>query len=107
MERLYRENMSDRHCVSKEDQADPRPVKRKRGDDNGNHSNTTTWAASHTLRVMLTFMYIVAFLCLLRSDEVLHLQWKMITLEDNPRDPGRKRLRLELPFRKTHQLGGQ
>lgn len=77
---------------------DPAPQKRKRLDDN-------SWNAGHELRVMLNCIYIFAFLCLLRFDEVLNIKWSFITLQDLPNGGG-LRLKLMLPFRKTHQTGG-
>lgn len=56
-----------------------------------------------SIRVMLTLIYLVAFLCLLRFDEVLRIQWDWIVPEEYK---GRRRLKLTLPFRKTHQYGG-
>jgi integrase len=60
--------------------------------------------AGHSIRVMLLLIYIIAFLCLLRFDEVLNIKWSWIQLETYK---GRKRIKLSLPFRKTHQYGGK
>ncbi|RPD70261.1 hypothetical protein L226DRAFT_547851 [Lentinus tigrinus ALCF2SS1-7] len=58
----------------------------------------------HNTRVMIHCLNVIAFLCLLRYDEALHIQWHHITVEDL----GNKTftMRIELPFRKTHQNGG-
>lgn len=61
------------------------------------------WGGS-IVRVMLQLLYLVSMLCLLRYDEALHIMWCDVyfeTLAD-----GAQRVRLELPFRKTHQNGG-
>jgi hypothetical protein len=60
--------------------------------------------AGHSIRVMLLLIYIISFLCLLRFDEVLNIKWSWINLEVYK---GRNRLKLSLPFRKTHQFGGK
>ncbi|KAH9481587.1 hypothetical protein JR316_0001127 [Psilocybe cubensis] len=52
-------------------------------------------------RRALEAIYTIAFLCLLRSDEVLKIRREHIVYQMNP--PG---LVLTLPFRKTHQHGG-
>ncbi|RDX40411.1 hypothetical protein OH76DRAFT_1490092 [Lentinus brumalis] len=72
---------------------------------------TRQWKEAHpeywggrNMRVMLQWLDLSAFLCLLRYDEALHLQWHHIHFEklgDN-----KFRIRIELPFRKTHQNGG-
>ena len=59
--------------------------------------------AGHDIRAMLNLIYIIAFLCLLRFDEVLNLQWADIVLEDHSAGP---RLKVSLLARKTHQNGG-
>lgn len=61
------------------------------------------WGGS-SLRIMLIFIYLLAFLCLLRFDEVLRIQWDWITPESYK---GGMRLKLTLPFQKTHQYGGK
>lgn len=119
MKKLYEENMLEKYEDSPKDANDPPPQprndKRKRAASTGPPANAddldssepvNAWAAKHDLRVMLTLMYILSFLCLLRSEEVVRLEWRMIKLEDDPSSPGSKRLRIELPFRKTHQYGG-
>jgi hypothetical protein len=60
--------------------------------------------AGHSIRIMLILIYIISFLCLLRFDEVLNIQWSWICLEFHN---GRNRIKLSLPFRKTHQFGGK
>ena len=64
------------------------------------------WRAERPFRLMLNFFYLVSFLCLLRSDEALRIQWEWLTLDEGPDIPGGFRLKLELPFHKTHQTGG-
>lgn len=64
-----------------------------------------SWDAGYSLRSMLNFVFILAFLCLLRFDEVLGIQWHWFTLQEL--DDGTIRLKVELPFRKTHQTGGE
>jgi len=54
-------------------------------------------------RRALQAIYTIAFLCLLRSDEVLKIRREHITYEPGPVP----RLVLTLPFRKTHQDGGR
>ncbi|KAF8177437.1 hypothetical protein BJ912DRAFT_839497, partial [Pholiota molesta] len=49
-------------------------------------------------------IYTVAFLCLLRSDEVLKLERKHIDyVKEGPK--GKPIVILSLPYRKTHQFG--
>jgi len=47
-------------------------------------------------------IYTIAFLCLLRSDEVLKIRREHVVYELEPQP----RIVLTLPFRKTHQNGG-
>jgi hypothetical protein len=54
------------------------------------------------LRLMLQCIYTIAFLCLLRFDEVLRIQLKDIEVIDKEKG----HIKLTLPFRKTHQYGG-
>lgn len=54
------------------------------------------------LRVMLQCIYAIAFLCLLRFDEVLRIELKDIEVIDK----WKGHIKLTLPFRKTHQYGG-
>ena len=49
-------------------------------------------------------IYIIAFLCLLRVDEVLKIQVEHVEFI---RDGDKFQLVLTLPFRKTHQFGGE
>ena len=51
---------------------------------------------------MLQCIYTIAFLCLLRFDEVLRIQLKDIKVVDKFKG----HIKLTLPFRKTHQYGG-
>ncbi|KAJ7861847.1 hypothetical protein B0H14DRAFT_2741456 [Mycena olivaceomarginata] len=59
--------------------------------------------ASHSIRMMLQLLYIVSMLCLLRYDEALRITWQDVTFD---METGVLRIRLDLPFRKTHQNGG-
>lgn len=54
------------------------------------------------LRLMLQCIYILAFLCLLRSDEVLKIKYEHIKIIDKVKG----QIALNLEFRKTHQNGG-
>ena len=68
---------------------------------------TRPWQAERPFRVMLHFYYLVSFLCLLRGEEALRIQWDWLNFDiNNPEIPGGTRLELTLPFRKTHQSGG-
>lgn len=58
---------------------------------------------SPRLRRALHAIYTLAFLCLLRVDEVLNIQLEHIEFIENG---SRSILVLTLPFRKTHQFGG-
>ena len=55
------------------------------------------------LRLMLPVIYIISFLCLLRYDEALRIEWHWIefSIIDNQHC-----MKISLPFRKTHQTGG-
>ena len=53
-------------------------------------------------RLMLQCIYTIAFLCLLRFDEVLKIQAHHLEVIDE----GRGEIKLLLPFRKTHKYGG-
>jgi len=54
------------------------------------------------VRMMLQCVYTIAFLCLLRFDEVLRIELKNIEVIDKLKG----HIKLTLPFRKTHQYGG-
>ncbi|KAI0057706.1 hypothetical protein BV25DRAFT_1812085, partial [Artomyces pyxidatus] len=73
------------------------PVSRKR-----KATDESMWAG-RAVRTMLNAVYIIAFLCLLRFDKALRMEWHWITLEEHG---GSVRIKIELPFRKTHQTGG-
>lgn len=90
LRRLYDFNMSF--------EEDPGPDSRKRKAE-----RRENWAG-HSIRVMLLLIYIISFLCLLRFDEVLNIRWSWIQMELYK---GRHRIKLSLPFRKTHQYGGE
>lgn len=70
--------------------------------------NPHLWAGFY-LRCMLTLLYITAFLCLLRFDEALRIRWEDIRFERwvSPAGIVYPRIVLNLPFRKTHQNGGE
>ncbi|KZP29095.1 hypothetical protein FIBSPDRAFT_908422 [Athelia psychrophila] len=60
--------------------------------------------AGYGLRLMLMLLYCISMLCLLRYDEALKITWADVSFEyDTTNTPI---LRLDLPFRKTHQNGG-
>ncbi|KIP01683.1 hypothetical protein PHLGIDRAFT_505418 [Phlebiopsis gigantea 11061_1 CR5-6] len=63
----------------------------------------THWAGRN-VRMMLLLLYILAFMCLLRYDEALHIMWSDLVLSHVHGDIWR--LEVRLPFRKTHQTGG-
>jgi integrase len=63
-----------------------------------------SWAGPRA-RTQLYLAYLLAFLCLLRMDEVLRIRWGDIS--NFNRDPdGSTRFTLTLHFRKTAQSGG-
>lgn len=66
--------------------------------------DSTQWAGRN-VRTMLWFLYLLAFLCLLRYDEALHIRWQDLIFTRVREDVWR--LEVRLPFRKTHQTGGQ
>lgn len=72
------------------------PGKRRRRKDRD------AWG-DHGLRTMLNAVMIISFLCLLRIDEALRIEWHWLKLEQHE---GNIRLVLRLPYRKTHQSGG-
>lgn len=90
IKQLYNFNMAY------EDKPGPNTRKSKTGED-------LPWGGG-SLRMMLQLIYILAFLCLLRFDEVLKIQWSWVTLDTHN---GRHRIKLALPYRKTHQYGGE
>ncbi|PBK62315.1 hypothetical protein ARMSODRAFT_895720 [Armillaria solidipes] len=79
------------------DDPDAEPMSKKRKAEHPEH-----WAGSG-IRAQLQLLYILAFLCLLRFDEALRIQWHWVSVETYQ---GMRRLKIELPFRKTHQTGG-
>jgi len=58
--------------------------------------------AGYKLRKMLQCIYIIAFLCLLRGEEVLRIEFDHIEVVDR----ARAHIVLFLKFRKTDQYGG-
>ena len=77
------------------------PNPRKRQADS---SSRARWAG-YCVRAMLHFLYIISMLCLLRYDEALNIRWDDITTGRD--EHGVYFLRLNLPFRKTHQNGSE
>jgi len=64
-------------------------------------ANDDHWGGGR-LRLMLNAIYGIAFLCLLRFDEVLKIQAHHLVVVDE----GKGEIKLTLPFRKTHKHGG-
>ena len=64
-----------------------------------NNKNPDKWGGGHTHR-LLAAAYTLAFWCMLRVDEVLKIQMHQIKVSDTV-------LTLTLPYRKTHQYGGE
>jgi hypothetical protein len=62
--------------------------------------NTNGWQCGPRGRRLLTLAYAIAFLCLLRIDEVLRIEHRHIQLLENGR------LEINLDYRKTAQFGG-
>jgi len=60
------------------------------------------WAGEKQRR-MLQCIYTIAFLCLLRFDEVLKIQAHQLEVIDEVKGE----IKLTLPFRKTHKFGGE
>ncbi|KAJ6598544.1 hypothetical protein B0H10DRAFT_2324218 [Mycena sp. CBHHK59/15] len=79
------------------------PTMKKLWTYNTQHEHPEDWAG-HSVRMMLQLLYIVSMLCLLRYDEALRITWQDVQLEQL--EHGVLRVRLDLPFRKTHQNGG-
>ncbi|KAG1889055.1 uncharacterized protein F5891DRAFT_1131871 [Suillus fuscotomentosus] len=75
------------------------PISRKRKAE-----NPSEWAG-FLLREMLYLLYLLSMLCLLRYDEALWITWADVTFQVSYQ-PAQFRVKLELPFRKTHQYGG-
>ena len=73
------------------------PRKRKQEDQH-------CWAG-YGLRLMLMLLYCVSMLCLLRYDEALKITWADVSFEYDLAT-NTPIVRLDLPFRKTHQNGG-
>jgi hypothetical protein len=63
--------------------------------------------ATFGLRLMLMLLYTMSMLCLLRYDEALRITWADVHFENLQNGPFPFRVRLDLPFRKTHQHGGR
>lgn len=66
------------------------------------HPNAWNGKGGPLARRALQAIYTIAFICLLRSDEVLKINRTHITYLDDGTDG----MVLTLPFRKTHQAGG-
>ena len=67
------------------------------------HPNAWNGKGGARARRALQVIYTIAFICLLRSDEVLKINRTHITYLDDGTDG----IILTLPFRKTHQGGGE
>ncbi|KAL0060911.1 hypothetical protein AAF712_012306 [Marasmius tenuissimus] len=65
-------------------------------------ANPDAWGGPR-LRRLLHLAFVLAFLCLLRVDEVLNIRMQDIRLLKD--DDGQHYLKLTLPFRKTNQFG--
>ena len=68
------------------------------------HNGDRFWAGARQ-RAMLQLAYAMAFLCLLRIDEVLRIEFHHIEIVNE--DPNHPCIKLMLEFRKTHQDGGK
>ena len=66
------------------------------------HPNAWNGKGGALVRRAVQAIYTIAFICLLRSDEVLKINRKHVTYLDDGTDG----IILTLPFRKTHQAGG-
>lgn len=86
------------HNLSFPRDTETRPQKRK---NLGEHEQG--WAGYQT-RQMLQLLYTVSMLCLLRYDEALRIMWSDV---DFIMLKGQPVVKLNLPFRKTHQTGGR
>jgi len=62
---------------------------------------------SAALRRLLHCLYLLSFWCLLRYDEALRICCEDVMIEKHPTQPRLFRLRINIPFRKTDQLGGE
>ena len=96
MKKLYEFNMSFEH-----EDTPYTSTSRKRKQE-----HPECWA-TFGLRLMLMLLYTVSMLCLLRYDEALRITWADVHFENLPNGPFPFRVRLDLPFRKTHQHGGR
>jgi hypothetical protein len=92
MKRLWEYNMT-----FPKDEYGPTSRKRK-------FEHPEDWGGS-VIRIMLQLLFLVSMLCLLRYDEALHIMWGDVHFETLMN--GVQRVRLDLPFRKTHQNGGE
>lgn len=109
--------------VAGTEQEEAGPLSRKRKAE-----DPTEWTGLN-IRRMLYLLYLVSMLCLLRYDEALHITWADVTFQvrDSATGPDEHwldatpdlikkslsfkpedfRILLNLPFRKTHQYGGE
>lgn len=60
------------------------------------------------VRLQLQTLYLLSFLCLLRFDEALRIEWSWIRMTkiQNPSGKWIHQIEIQLPFRKTNQTGG-
>jgi len=65
-----------------------------------------SWGSA-ALRRLLHCLYMLSFWCLLRYDEALRIRCEDVRLEPHPSQPRLFRLCINIPFRKTDQLGGE
>ncbi|PBK83411.1 DNA breaking-rejoining enzyme [Armillaria gallica] len=70
---------------------------------NNEHLSQGNWCGGNTRR-LLQAVYLIAFTCLLRIDEVLNLQAHEVDVYDNKDDIGC--MSITLPFRKNAPVGG-
>lgn len=94
MKKLYEYNMS----FDRNEELAPNTKKQKQ-------DHPECWAG-FGLRLMLMLLYVTSMLCLLRYDEALKITWADVHFEEIRNSTVPFRVRLDLPFRKTHQNGG-
>jgi hypothetical protein len=72
----------------------------------GSGTPADLWGST-ALRRLLHCLYLLSFWCLLRYDEALRICCEDVMTEQHPTQPRLFRLRINIPFRKTDQLGGE
>jgi hypothetical protein len=90
-----------RHSTSSTNSLKITPFKTAPGEQKSCHDSQgeDKWGGPQTHK-LLSAAYILAFLCLFCVDEVLKIQMHHIEMKGT-------KLKVTLPFRKTHQLGGK